>query len=84
MIEDGEDGLETGMYLVGREGDAVDPFFVRMLDDGSLECHETLEALMDHAQLHPGWWWHRMGVPSTMPESFDHLPVTPEEPGECD
>ena len=45
-------GLETGMYLVGREDGAIDPFFVQVLDNGAMKCHEDLEPLMDHAQDH--------------------------------
>lgn len=76
-------GLETGMYLVGREDGAIDPFFVQVLDNGAMKCHEDLEPLMDHAQDHAGWWWSRIGVPDFLPDSktLGRLPDIRKERG---
>ena len=57
------------MYLVGRDDETVEPFFVKMSHD-IMTCHPNVAALMDHAYLHRGWWWELMEIP-------DHFPPAP-------
>ncbi len=74
--------LDPGMYLVGRDDGAVEPFFVKMLDCGAhAEYHAEVTALFERAQKEKGWWWQREDVPGRMPsqEDIDALPPFPKE-----
>ena len=77
-------GLESGLYHVGREDGAVDPFPVRVhlfCTDGDPDCELCMDtaprnnANLEHAVKHPGWWWRRVSVPNELPAQFAGDPM---------
>ncbi len=59
------DGLEPGMYLVGRDDGSQTPFFVRVGEAGSRQPYSKKLHL---ATIETGGWWRRMEVPWTLPD----------------
>lgn len=74
--------LTPGIYLVGRDDGAVEPFFIRVVT--SVETHIGSDIPYDsEVWLDPGWWRQKMVVPATMPsdDEWRKIPYLCEEPG---
>jgi len=71
--------IKPGMYMIGRQDGTVPPIFVDVQTDGGCMCSESeMDAVSmathDHHTDKGEWWWRRMAVPQTCPESWENYP----------